>query len=298
MSKDKPRLGFVGLGIMGVPMVKRLLDKEYEVAVWNLEPERAEAVTSAGAAWCEGPAEVRAAAEILLFCVLDGDAVEECCFGEKGIVRSRSGADILIDCSTISPERTRDLAQRLEAAAGMSWVDAPISGGPGPAEKGELTIMAGGNDSDFERVRPVLETLGANVMHMGPLGAGQATKNINQAIVGVNYVLMAEILALAKAAGIDANAVPDALRGGMADSVILQRIYSQMSRRDFEPPKAYARQLAKDLRSVRQFHSGLDLDLPLVDAAVDRYVAFVDAGNGMSDSAAIANFYERTSDDR
>ena len=297
MSKDKPRLGFVGLGIMGVPMVKRLLDKEYEVAVWNLEPERAEAVTSAGATWCEGPAEVRAAAEILLFCVLDGDAVEECCFGENGIGRSRSGADILIDCSTISPERTRDLAQRLEAEAGMSWVDAPISGGPGPAEKGELTIMAGGNDSDFERVRPVLETLGANVTHMGPLGAGQATKNINQAIVGVNYVLMAEILALAKAAGIDANAVPDALRGGMADSVILQRIYSQMSRRDFEPPKAYARQLAKDLKSLRQFHSGLDLDLPLVDAAVDRYVAFVDKGNGMSDSAAIANFYERTSDD-
>jgi len=84
----------------------------------------------------------------------------------------------------------------------------------------------------------------------------------------------------------------------MADSVILQRIYSQMSRRDFEPPKAYARQLAKDLKSLRQFHSGLDLDLPLVDAAVDRYVAFVDKGNGMSDSAAIANFYERTSDDR
>lgn len=293
MSEAKPKIGFVGLGIMGVPMVQRLLSQGYDVFVWNLEPERGALVTSKGALWCDGPAAVRVASDIVIFCVLDGDAVEACCFGTNGIARTDTGASVLVDCSTIDPERTRQLADRLLREAGMQWVDAPISGGPQPAGEGKLTIMAGGDPSVFEMVRPVLDMFGINVSHMGPLGAGQVTKVINQAIVGVNYVLMAEALTLAKAAGIDVSAVPKALQGGMADSVILQRIYSQMAAGDFDPPKAYARQLAKDLKALRHYHAGLGLDLPVTDAAVSRYVEYAESGNAMSDSAAISEFYAK-----
>jgi 3-hydroxyisobutyrate dehydrogenase len=173
----------------------------------------------------------------------------------------------------------------------MQWIDAPISGGPQPAGEGKLTIMAGGDINVFKRVKPLLDILGANVSRMGPLGAGQTTKVINQALVGVNYVLMAEALTLAKAAGIDASAVPKALQGGMADSVILQRIYSQMAASDFDPPKAYARQLGKDLKALRSYHRAHGLDLPVIDAAVTRYTKYVESGNEMSDSAAISKYY-------
>lgn len=287
----RPRIGFIGLGIMGVPMVQRLLSREYPVFVWNLEPERADFVTQHGAVWCDGPAAVREASDVLVLCVLDGHAVEACCFGSNGIVHAKTGANVLVDCSTVDPGETLRLAGRLAREAGIDWIDAPISGGPQPAGEGKLTIMAGGDAALFERVRPVLETLGSNVSRMGDLGAGQATKVINQAIVGVNYVLMAEALALAHSAGIDAAALPKTLAGGMADSVILQRIYSQMAARDFDPPKAYARQLAKDLRALRAFHTELGLPLPVVDAAVARYLEYVEDGNAMSDSAAISEFY-------
>lgn len=286
-----PRIGFIGLGIMGVPMVRRLLAQQYPVSVWNLEAERGELVTSHGASWCDGPAAVRFASDIVILCVLDGDAVEACCFGKGGIVEAASGAAVLIDCSTIDPDRTHRIAARVKREARMRWVDAPISGGPQQASEGKLTIMAGGEAKDFDCVRPVLETLGSNVSLMGELGSGQATKVINQAIVGANYVLMAEALTLAKSAGIDAGALPKALAGGMADSMILQRIYTQMTTRDFDPPKAYARQLAKDLNALGAYHRKLGLSLPLVAAAIARYTAYVEAGNAMSDSAAISEFY-------
>lgn len=286
-----PSIGFIGLGIMGVPMVRRLLGQGYPVSVWNLEPERGELVTAHGAAWCDEPAAVRQASDIVILCVLDGDAVEACCFGDGGIVEAARGATMLVDCSTIDPDRTRAIAARLKDEAKMSWVDAPISGGPQPAGEGKLTIMAGGEAKDFDRVRPVLEALGSNVSRMGELGCGQATKVINQAVVGVNYVLMAEALMLAKSAGIDAAALPKALAGGMADSVILQRIYAQMTARDFDPPKAYARQLAKDLNALGTYHRNLGLILPVVEAAIARYTSYVEAGNALSDSAAISEFY-------
>jgi len=290
---DKPVLGFVGLGIMGVPMVLRLLEQGYRVVVWNREPERADLVVPRGGVWAESPAAVREACEIVMFCVLDGDAVEQCCFGEHGIARAASGAGLLVDFSTIPPDRTRALAARLKQAAGMDWQDAPISGGPEPARKGRLTMMVGGEVALFDRVKPVLSCLAANVTHMGMLGAGQTTKILNQALVGVNYVLMAELLSLAESTEIDVAALPAALAGGMADSVILQRIFPQMQRGDYEPPKAYARQLNKDLQALSEFYHERDFNLPLIEQAVQRYGTYVAAGNGMADSAAIGRFYQR-----
>lgn len=287
---QRPRIGFVGIGIMGAPMVRRLLAKGWQVSVWNLEPERYAQVP--GAVVLDSPAAVRTASDIVIFCVLNGDAVEECCFGPHGLARSKSGAALLIDTSTINPDRTLNLAERLKSETGMSWVDAPISGGPAAAGEGQLTIMMGGDAKDVGAANTVLADLAANLTHIGALGAGQTAKIINQAIVGVGYVLMGEALALAEAAGIDAARLPAALAGGMADSTVLKRIYPQQQARDYEPPRGYARQLDKDLKNVMAFIKEQGLELPLVARAAARYHDFA-VGNEMVDSAAVARLYER-----
>lgn len=292
---DRPRLGFIGLGIMGAPMVRRLRERGWKTTVWNREPERFAEVSSSGAQWADGPDAVRANCDIVMLCVLDGDAVEECCFGPRGLARCATGAELLIDASTINPDRTRALAARLATETRMAWVDAPISGGPEPAASGRLTIMAGGDAAAFEQARPVLQDLAANLTHAGPLGAGQTAKILNQAIVGTGYVLMAEMLALAEATDLDVAELPACLSGGMADSTVLQRIFPQMQSRAYDPPKGYARQLDKDLANVEAFVRSLGLDLPVLRSAVARYHAYVAAGNGMQDSASVARLYERKS---
>lgn len=290
MAERKPKLGFVGLGIMGAPMVRRLLSEGFEVTVWNLEPERADEVTPHGAVWAASPAEVRAASDIQLMCVLHAPAVERCCFADDGFAKADGGADLMLDFSTVPPAKTVEIAARFRKACGARWVDSPVSGGPGPAGEGTLTAMLGGDPVDIERAKPVLDALTRNATRMGPLGAGQATKTLNQAIVGTNYVLMAEVLTLAGKAGIDASLLPSALAGGMADSTILQRIYTQMQAQDFDPPKAYARQLAKDLRAVAAYVEEKSSNLSVITGAAQTYLEFADA-NEMSDAASISQHY-------
>jgi 3-hydroxyisobutyrate dehydrogenase len=244
---ERPRLGFVGLGIMGGAMTRRLLERGWQVTVWNLEPERVPPLVEAGAVAAESPREVAEAAEIVLVCVLDTPAVESVVFGSSGIVEASRPGMILLDHSTIDPAATRDMAARLRERTGAGWVDAPVSGGPLAAREGTMTVMAGGAAADIAAIRPVIADLAANFTRMGPVGAGQTTKIVNQAIVGASYVLMAEALALAEAAGIDAKGLPACLAGGAADSSVLQRLYPQMAARDFAPPRAYARQLLKDM---------------------------------------------------
>ncbi len=286
------RLGFIGLGIMGAPMVRRLRGLGWPVTVWNLEPERFGAVAGSGAEWADNPAAVRARSDITVICVLDGKAVEACCFGPNGLARAEGGAGLLIDTSTINPDQTLSLAGRLRAEADMDWVDAPMSGGPDAAESGALTMMVGGDAASVARADPVLRDLAANLTVAGPLGAGQTAKILNQAIVGVGYVLMAEVLALAERTTLDVPALPRVLAGGMADSTALQRVFPQMQARAFDPPKGYARQLDKDLRNVAVFARGLGLELPVLQAAIAQYAVYTEAGNGLQDSASVMRLYE------
>ena len=287
---ERPRLGFVGLGLMGAPMTRRLMSQGWNVTAWNREPERYAEVP--GVQIAEGPAAVREASDIVFMCVLDAKAVEECCFGERGFIKARSGASLLVDTSTINPDRTRELAKRLKQEAGMRWIDAPMSGGPPLAAKGGLTMMVGGDDADIAEAKPALTDLAGNLTHLGPVGAGQTAKIINQAIVGVSYMLMAEVLALAEGAGLQPNSIPSALAGGLADSAALQRLYPQMAARDFANPKAYARQLDKDLLNVSAFIRECGLELPLMDHAVQRYHGYA-KDHPMEESAAVARIYDR-----
>jgi len=284
------RLGFIGLGIMGAPMVRRLCSRGWELTVWNLEPERFEQVKDAGARWAESPAAVRAAADVVMLCILGDAAIESVCLGPNGLASS-TGATMLVDFSTTSADTTRRVAAQL----GMEWLDAPMSGGPQAAEEGSLTVMAGGDAALYERLTPILGDLAGNATLMGPLGAGQMTKVINQAIVGTNYVLMGEVLAMAEAAGIDAGKLASCLRGGMADSTVLQRIFTQMQARDFDPPRSYARQLNKDLHAVGKVAADLGLTLPVLEAGIAQYDRYTTDGNDMKDGASVSRLYEKPS---
>jgi 3-hydroxyisobutyrate dehydrogenase len=224
--------------------------------------------------------------------VLGDDALESVTLGSSGYATAE-GAKLHVDLSTSSPAATTSLAPKLKQVAGADWIDAPMSGGPAAAEEGGLTLMIGGDEALCDAVAPILDTISANTTRMGDLGAGQMTKILNQAIVGVNYVLMAELLATAKAAGIDPLLLPSCLKGGMADSTILQRIYTQQAASDFDPPRSYARQLNKDMKSVHYFVESLGLDLPVVDTAIARYREWADAGNDMQDGAAVSRLYEK-----
>jgi 3-hydroxyisobutyrate dehydrogenase len=286
------KLGFIGIGLMGEAMTRNLLDRGYAMTAWNLEPERLDTVVPHGARPAASPAAVTEASDIILMCVLHTAAVESCVFGPDGIAKAARPEKLLVDLSTADPAATREMAERLRRETGMGWVDAPVSGGPPAARDGTMTVMAGGASEDIERIRPLMADMAGNFTHMGPSGAGQTTKMINQAIVGAGYVIMAEALMLAERAGIDAARLPQCLAGGHADSSLLQRLYPQMQARDFEPPRSYARQLLKDMKAVKAFAHDLGLDLEVVEKAAEQYAAFVEQGNEMSDSASVIRLYE------
>jgi len=297
---QRPRLGFIGIGIMGEAMTRRLLERGWQVTAWNRERERLDLVMPHGALAAATPADVVAASDIVLMCVLDTGAVRDCMFGPAGLATTcEARGKLVVDLSTIDPEATRDIAARAGADAGLNWIDCPVSGGPAAARKGALTIMAGGEVAAFERGQPILAELGTNVTRMGPVGAGQTAKIVNQAIVGVGYVLMTEAAVLAEAAGIDAARLPECLAGGFADSELLRRLYPRIQQRDFEPPQAYARQLLKDMKAVAEFAQSLGRDLPLVLQARDRFAQYVNSGHAMSDPASLVRLYEsaRTASD-
>jgi 3-hydroxyisobutyrate dehydrogenase len=289
----KVRLGFIGIGLMGEAMTLRLLERGWPVAVWNLTDDRYARVVPAGALRAETPAAVAAASEIVLMCVLDSAAVRNCVLGEHGLAGAPRSRKLVIDLSTVNPDVARDVAAKLASANGMRWIDAPVSGGPAAARGGTMTVMAGGGAADIAEIAPVMADLAANFTHVGPVGARQTAKILNQAIVGTGYVLMAEAVALAEAAGIDAAKLPQCLAGGHADSNLLRKIYPQMAARDFDPPRAYARQLLKDMRNVTAFARAAGCELPVIEQAVDQYERYVSRGNEMADAASIVRFYDR-----
>ena len=290
----KPRLGFIGLGLMGTAMTQRLLEQGWQVTVWNLEPERVPPLVAEGAVAAPTPAAVTAASDIVILCVLHTDAVQDVVFGPEGVAKAGAAGKVLVDHSTIDPARTRAMAAQLRESTGMRWIDAPVSGGPVASRAGTLTVMAGGAPEDVAVVKPVMADLAANFTLMGPVGAGQTAKMINQAIVGSGYVVMAEALRLAEEAGIAADQLPSCLAGGHADSTLLRQLYPQMQARAFDPPRSYARQLLKDLKAVQAFARELGLELPMLELATGRYTEYVDdRGQGMSDTASIVRLYER-----
>ncbi|MES2919017.1 MAG: NAD(P)-dependent oxidoreductase [Pseudomonadota bacterium] len=240
------RLGFIGVGLMGLPMCRRLLAAGYPLSVWNRSPGKCAPLVAAGARLAASPAALAGAADVIMTCVADTAAQEEVFAGADGLATGLRPGQVVVDFSSISPAATRTLAAAAQAR-GAHWIDAPVSGGVIGAEAGTLVIMAGGDAATLESLRPVLASLAQRVTHMGGSGAGQVTKVCNQLIVAANAVLIAEAVALAERAGVDASRLAPALAGGFADSRPFQLLAPRMSARAFEPVQWRVRTLLKDL---------------------------------------------------
>lgn len=248
-----PSLGFAGIGLMGLPMCRRLLAAGYPLAVWNRNPDKCKPLVEAGARQVASPAELCQHADVVMLCLADTSVVREVVFGPAGVVEGAKKGQLLVDFSSLEPNATREMAAELAAKTGMSWLDTPVSGGVVGAEAGSLAIMVGGELQDLERVRPVLLSLGQRVTHMGVVGAGQVTKVCNQMIVACNALVIAEVVALAERSGVDVSLIAEALAGGFADSKPLQILAPQMAQNRFEPVKWHVRTLLKDLDTAVKF---------------------------------------------
>ena len=249
-GRQDEKLGYLGLGMMGFPMTRRLLNAGHEVAVWNRSAGKAKALIEAGAKPAPTPRELAAAVSIIFMCVTDAAAVDDVVFGVDGIASVPGAGKLVVDFSSIHPDKARTIAARLRAANGMAWIDAPVSGGTKGAEEGTLAVMAGGEAADIERVRPYVLAMARRLTHMGPTGAGQTTKLCNQVIVGCTMTVLAEASRLAVNAGIDANLLPEALAGGFADSIPLQLFVPRMVQNIHSPPSGYISTMLKDLDTV------------------------------------------------
>lgn len=289
---EKPRLGYVGIGLMGLPMTRRLLERGYAVTVCDIVAARTEAARAAGATVAATPAQAVRGADIVLLNLPTPDAVAQAAFGEHGVASALRPPQLLVDFSTIKVEQGRAYAAKLREQTGCGWIDAPVSGGPPACASGTLTVMAGGDPAEIERVRPLMADIAGRFTPMGASGAGLAAKMINQLIVGCSFAVLAEAVALAEAAGIDAARIPECLAGGYADSSMLQKVYARIVERDFAP-QGYARQLLKDLEMLNEFAGGLKSPLPMAGQALSLYRMLVHLGYAELDTAAVFKLYER-----
>jgi 3-hydroxyisobutyrate dehydrogenase-like beta-hydroxyacid dehydrogenase len=275
-------LGYVGVGLMGGPMVKRLVSLGWQVRAYDIVPER----SSAGSA-----AEAARGADVVLLNLPTNDAVKDAVFGRDGVAAGVSARQLLVDFSTIPVDECRSHAARLLAATGCRWVDTPVSGGPPAVAAGSLTVMAGGEEADLERLAPLMHDIAARCTHMGPLGAGLAAKMINQLVVGVGHAMLAEAVALCAKAGIDGARIPDCLAGGYADSNVMKAYWPRMVQHDFAP-RGYLRQLLKDLEMVNEWAGSLKAPAPQLAQALSLYRLAASHGYSELDSSAVVKVFK------
>lgn len=279
-------IGFIGLGTMGAPMAQRLLDAGHRVAVHNRTRAREEPLADLGARRAVNPAAAAAGADLVVTMVADTPDVEGVVFGPDGVSASISADALLIDMSTIAPGATRAFAERLARETGASWLDAPVSGGSEGAVRGTLSIMVGGAAADLERARPALSLLGTTITHVGPVGAGQLAKAMNQVIIAGTYAAVAEGLVLGLKAGIDVEAAMAALAGGAAGSWGLVNRGPNIVR-DRYPLGFRVRLHRKDLGIALAAARELGVPLPLAALVEQWETGLITRGHGDEDVSAI-----------
>ncbi len=292
MSDARFPIGYVGVGLMGLPMVERLVTLGFPVRAFDIVPARNDAAKAAGATVATSAADAARGADLVLLNLPTTDAVEHAVFGAEGVAAALAPPQLVVDFSTVEVERGRAFAARVRAMTGCGWVDAPVSGGPPASASGTLTVMAGGDAADLARIAPFMTHLASRFTPMGPSGAGLVAKMINQLIVGCTHAVLAEALVLAEAAGIDAARIPECLGGGHADGTLLQRLYPRMAKRDFAP-QGYARQLLKDLEMVNGFAGALKAPVPMTGEALSLYRMLIRLGYAELDTSAVLKLYER-----
>jgi 3-hydroxyisobutyrate dehydrogenase-like beta-hydroxyacid dehydrogenase len=265
------KIGFVGLGDMGLPMARRLLAYGHEVTVWNRSPGKSNALAAEGAnAVCSLP-ELMSRSELVGLCLTSDVAVEQVAFGPDGLLNGQPlEGRAIADFSTGSPEAAIKFAGRA-AGHGVHWVDAPVSGGVPAAAAGTLIVMAGGTPEAVARLTPIFAAVSARATHVGPSGSGQTLKICNQLIVSCNFLVLAETIALARKAGVDVARLHEALRGGFADSTPLQIFGPRMASHVFEPRLGAISLMQKDVGLAAQLASRFGAEAPMLHRAMEIY---------------------------
>lgn len=265
------QIGFAGIGLMGFPMCQRLLQAGHVIHVWNRSLEKSTVLQEQGAQLATSPADLAAKTDVIFLCLFDADAVESVVFGEQGLLALTTpvhASKIIVDHSSISPQKTKVFASRLPKE--WQWIDAPVSGGTAGAEKGTLAIMVGGEEQGVEKVKAIMDAYAARITHMGQVGAGQVTKLCNQTIVTATIGAIAEAIQLAHDAEVDASQLSEALSGGWADSILLQIFVERMHHL---PPQATAtvQTMLKDLNTIAELAQEKNTAMPISHATQQLY---------------------------
>lgn len=283
-------LGFIGLGIMGQGMAANLLKAGHSLRVWNRTPSRKSGLLELGAEDSTSPENLAAQSDLVFICVSDTPDVEEVVLGPSGVVRGLRKGGLVVDHSTIDPQATRLIGQKL-AKRGASMIDAPVSGGSEGALKGTLSIMAGGEAGDIERAMPYFKAMGRTITHMGKLGSGQLTKLVNQILVVGNTMAMSEALVFAQAAGLDLEKIIGALSEGAAGSWMFKNRGPQILKRDWKPGFTIDLQ-QKDLRLAKEAADQLGVPVQLTEMIIKQYKTLQERGLGGEGNHALIKALE------
>lgn len=285
-------VGFIGLGTMGRHMARNLLKAGHRVVFYARRPEVVAEFIGAGGVPTESPAAVAREADIVLTIVTADAQVREVTLGPQGVIHGAAPGKLLVDMSTISPRTIREVAHQL-AARGMATLDAPVSGGPWGAEAGTLSIMVGGDAAHLDRARPVLEAMGKHIFHLGPLGAGQTVKLVNQLLAGGVMALIAEGLVLGKKAGLDPAAMADVISVSSGNSEMFAARVKKFVLADQYQPGFMTDLMRKDVALALELGAELSSPLPVGQAALAQYDAAQAQGLGASDFAAVVRVCEQ-----
>ncbi|HRQ36690.1 MAG TPA: NAD(P)-dependent oxidoreductase [Chloroflexota bacterium] len=284
------KIGFIGLGIMGQGMSRNLLKAGFPLRVWNRTHTKTEQLVAEGATAATSPADVAAHSDITIICVSDTPDVEAVVCHENGVIFGANPGSLVIDCSTISPQASQRMAGIL-AQKGVHLLDAPVSGGSEGAAKGTLSIMVGGEAAEFERALPVLQAMGKIITHVGPTGAGQMVKLVNQILVVVTMFGVSEALLFAQAGGLDLEKVLTAVSGGAAGSWMLSNRGPQVIQRDWQPGFTIDLQ-QKDLRLVLETADALGVPALATSAVFNLYRTLQQQGLGAEGNHALVKALE------
>ena len=280
------RVGFIGLGRMGMPMSQRLLKAGFHLTVHNRSRGRVEELARQGAHPASSPAGVAESSDIVLTCLPDVATVESVFLGEDGVVPAARPGQIFVDHSTVSPSTSRNVARAAEAG-GAFFLDAPISGGVERASDGTLTIMVGGDQEVFEKARPVFEAFGANIRHVGATGSGSVVKLVNQLMCSVHSLAAAEALLVGSKAGADPRMLLEILSTSWGASFMLSRNGAVMVERDFANARAPLRLFAKDMGIVQEFAREIGSPIPAGERALEIIQEAISKGMGELDISCL-----------
>ncbi|TAK23303.1 MAG: NAD(P)-dependent oxidoreductase [Chloroflexota bacterium] len=284
-------LGFIGLGLMGKPMVRHLLTAGHRVHIHNRSRSVVDELAGAGAIPAASPSEVAARAHIVMTCLPNTDQVERVYFGADGLVPAMRAGQLFIDHSTVGLDTTKRCDDGCRARGG-TFLDAPVSGGPAGATAATLTIMVGGDAATFERARPIFDVLGKNVRHCGPSGAGSAIKLVNQLLVAINMAGVAEALAFGVKAGASIQTILEVVGTGFGGSRMLERAVPIIQKRDFKPGTA-VNLILKDLGLINALAGTIGCRLDMAQRAEEVFQAGRDTGLGDDDMAGLVRQFEK-----